>query len=328
MLPALLARFPALARVPRVPLATHHTPVQASSAGRMLWVKRDDLSGTVLGGNKVRALEFLLAGVRAGDEVLTVGGTGSTHALATAVYARTLGARVHVLRWPQEMNDASRAVDARLREAADEVTDTWSPVSAYARVLVRRLASRVARRAPPLHWIPAGGSTPLGVLGHVSAALELAEQVRRGELPVPERIVVPLGSGGTVAGLWLGLAIAGLPAQVIAVRVVPRIVANARRVQRLAEDAARLIERESGERVARPDVARLVVRAEFYGGAYGRETAAGREAAACFAAAHGAGALAGRVDGTYSAKAFAAALTACDDRPTVFWLTFDGRWMG
>ena len=59
-------------------------------------------------------------------------------------------------------------------------------------------------------YIPLGGSTPLGTLGHVNAALELADQVERGELPLPGRVVVPLGSGGTAAGLALGFAIAGL----------------------------------------------------------------------------------------------------------------------
>lgn len=324
--PALYARFPSMRHLPRVPLASHFTPVEPCGAARALWVKRDDLSGSLLGGNKVRALEFLLAGVRAGDEVLTVGGTGSTHALATSVHARALGARASVIRWPQEMNDSARAVDVRLRAIADELTDAGSVVESYARALVRRARARARRGRARLHWIPAGGTTALGILGHVSAALELAEQVRRGDAPPPERVVLPLGSGGTAAGLWLGLALAGLSTTVVAVRVVPRIVANAARVRRLAAGAARLLERETGERLPSPDPGRLVVATGWYGGAYGRETLAAKEAAACFAESHGAG-DGSRVDATYSAKAFAAALALCDERETLFWLTFDGRWM-
>src|SRR5256885_1804915 len=61
------------------------------------------------------------------------------------------------------------------------------------------------RRRPHTVFVPLGGSTPLGTLGHVNAALELAEQVAAGALPEPAAVVVPLGSGGTAAGLLLGL---------------------------------------------------------------------------------------------------------------------------
>src|ERR687890_332349 len=75
----LLDHFPELARIPRAALATLPTPIEplpnASPAGS-LWIKRDDLSAEVFGGNKVRALEFLLGSVRRGDTVLTIGGEG------------------------------------------------------------------------------------------------------------------------------------------------------------------------------------------------------------------------------------------------------------
>ena len=71
------------------------------------------------------------------------------------------------------------------------------------------LAQATPARAPS-RYIPLGGSTALGTLGHVNAALELADQVEAGELPLPGRVVVPLGSGGTAAGLALGFAMAGL----------------------------------------------------------------------------------------------------------------------
>ncbi|MCA7081928.1 pyridoxal-phosphate dependent enzyme, partial [Staphylococcus aureus] len=73
------------------------------------------------------------------------------------------------------------------------------------------------------HFVPAGGTSPLGILGHVAGALELARQVDEGLLPPPARVVLPLGSGGTTAGLVLGLAIAGIDAEVVGVQVVPRV---------------------------------------------------------------------------------------------------------
>lgn len=287
--------------------------MEPSSLGTALWVKRDDLSGVPLGGNKVRALEFLLGGVTTGEAVLTVGATGSTHALATALYASRLGATTEVHRWPQEMNDAARLVDARLRAAASVHDARWIG-AAYLRVALRRMRGRV-------HWIPAGGTSPLGILGHVDAAFELVDQVNEGRMPRPARVVLPLGSGGTAAGLVLGFALAGLETEVIAVQVVPRVVARAARVRHLARATRRLLERVSGQQLGDAPLTPFRVESAFYGGAYGRELPAGRDAAARFRTVH-AGAM---LDATYSAKACAAALARCDDRPTLFWLTYDSR---
>ncbi|HEX5832088.1 MAG TPA: hypothetical protein VFY16_13990, partial [Gemmatimonadaceae bacterium] len=82
------------------------------AGGVRLWLKRDDRNAPVLAGNKVRALEWLLGDVRAGDLVLTVGGVGSTHVLSTAVHAARLGARTVALRWPHETHPVARLVAA------------------------------------------------------------------------------------------------------------------------------------------------------------------------------------------------------------------------
>jgi len=310
---ALVRRFPPLARLPHAALGAFPTPVvDASALSTDLWVKRDDLTGEPLGGNKVRALEWLLGGVRPSERVVTVGAMGSTHVLATATYAQRLGARVTVYRWPQEASPAALEVSRRIERVAREHAIARTVAGAYARAAVARL--RGAR------WIPAGGSSPLGALGYVAAALELAEQIVRGVLPAPRRIVVPLGSGGTTAGLWLGAAIAGLDAEIVGVRVVPRVVANRRRVRSLAHGAARLIERLTSERVARPRTNALRIVHEEYGGAYGRETASGHAAARRFAEWCGLS-----LDATYSAKALAAVFSAPQEGPTLFWLTFDPR---
>ena len=314
----LLLRYPSLAWVPRVRLGAFPTPVERLPSARgELWIKRDDLSGTPLGGNKVRALEFLLAGLVPGEEVVTTGARGSTHALATAFYGRALGARVTVVRWPQEMNPEAYQVAAAIRGVAAEVRDARSTLGALALGTLLRLR-RHAR------WIPPGGTSARGALGHVNAALELAEQVSAGRLPMPARIVVPLGSGGTAAGLALGLAIAGMETTVCCAVVAPRIVANRRRVLSMAGKCARFIEQGTGTKVPRPDPARLVVDRTQYGGAYGRATTQGQDAARWLLNAAGIA-----IDTTYSAKAFAAAMAsvANDERggPTLFWLTYDAR---
>jgi D-cysteine desulfhydrase len=304
--------------LPRVPLGRFPTPViAATTLGDDFWVKRDDLSADPLGGNKVRALEFLLAGVRSGDRVITVGSAGSTHALAVAIYAKKLGARVLVGRWRQEMNTQAARVADRLGREADEAPIFRTPLMAYL------WAWR--ERAHGGHWVPAGGRSPLGTLGHVNAGLELAEQVGRGMLPAPRHVIVPLGTGGTAAGLTLGFAIAGLRTVVVGARVVPRIVGRERRVLSLIASTARLIERVTGDRVARPGHGSFRVAHESYGGAYGRETEPGRTVTGEFRAWSGL-----ELDATYSAKACAVAvgLTESDGGARLFWLTFDSRILG
>lgn len=317
---ALYARWPLLrGTLPRVDLRVRETPLERWRLGEVtLLVKRDDLSTPTLGGNKARALELLLAGVGPDDELLTMGSTGSTHALAVAHFAGRLGARTHVIAWPQEEHAVSRATAARLRGLA-RVSVARSPVTAAVRAALLRTRSGV-------RWIPAGGSTPLGALGHVDAALELASQLARDGDRAPDVLVVPLGSGGTVAGLLVGLELAGLPTRVVGVRVVPRLVANHARVARLARRTAALLARLSGTEPLRLDPGRLSIEQSEYGGAYARETESARDAAAAVRAIGGP-----PLEGTYSGKALAAALArarGARGERILFWLTFDGRWLG
>jgi 1-aminocyclopropane-1-carboxylate deaminase/D-cysteine desulfhydrase-like pyridoxal-dependent ACC family enzyme len=301
-----------------VDLQVRETPVERwELGGTALLVKRDDLTTPTLGGNKARALELLLAGVGRDDVLLTVGSTGSTHALAVAHFGARLGARTEVITWPQEEHDVSLATAARLREIA-HVTTAWSPPTAMLRATARRLLRRV-------RWIPAGGSSPLGALGHAAAALELADQLGREGTPAPDTLVVPLGSGGTAAGLLVGLALAGLPTRVLGVRVVPRVVANRRRVLALARGAAALFGERAGVAAPVIDEARFAIEGAQYGGAYARETHASRTSQELMLEREGPA-----LEGTYSAKALAAALAHARAAPAervLYWLTFDGRWL-
>lgn len=312
--PPLLRRFPALAALPRVSLCALPTPIELTSApdGRPVLLKRDDLSAAPVGGNKARGLEFVLGRVRPGDRVVTVGPSGSNAALATATYAASLGAGTTVVRWRQHMNPAARAVDARTRAVA-HIVDARHPVVAYALATVLRMQPRTT-------WVPAGGASPLAVLGHVNAALEVVEQLTSGAISVPSRVFVPLGTGGTAAGLALGFRIAGARTLVTAVRVVPRIVGRAGRVAGLANAAASLIERLTGAFAPRLSAADIAIEHGFYGGEYGRPLPDS-------GSLHGWARTAGVVlDDTYSLKTAAAAFSSTEPRP-LLWLTFDGRVM-
>ena len=312
-------RYPELARIPRARLTTLPTPVEQlrdAAPDGSFWIKRDDLSAGEFGGNKVRALEFLLGAVRPGDVVLTIGGEGSTHVLATAYHASRLGARTQAIRWRHEMHGVSHVVAARARAMCEDVTTTRTILGTAVRAAWRRARSR------RIHWVPMGGSSALGTLGHVNAGLELADQIRGGVLPHPGRLVVPLGTGGTAAGLALGLAVAELRVTVVGARIGPRIGANRSNVYRLARATAALIGRVSGRHVPELAPEAVAVVHDVYGGAYGRALPAGEEIARQLEVWRGIA-----LDATYSAKAMAAAvaLHRRHEVPTLFWLTFDAR---
>ncbi|HEX2569202.1 MAG TPA: pyridoxal-phosphate dependent enzyme [Polyangia bacterium] len=284
---ALLSTFPALAdRIPWQPLGHFPTPLQRidhrfghllgpfAPGGGTLWVKRDDLCGGPYGGNKVRKLEFLLsdAARRGARRLLTIGAYGSNHVLATTVYGRRAGFDVDAVLFPQPLS--ARVFDQLLAEA--HAGARLIPTRSY---LGAGLAVARGRLRRGVYWIPAGGSSPLGVLGYVSAGLELAAQIRAGEAPPFDTIYVPLGSGSTAAGLWLGLALAGWAGRLIAVRVVDRIVANRTLVRWWAAGGARLLRRAGLATLpgTRPE---LYVDHRFFGPGYAHPTPAAEDAVA------------------------------------------------
>ena len=272
-----------------------------------LWIKREDLSSTLYGGSKVRALEFLLTGAHPATVYVTVGGTGSTHCLATAVHAAALSQRTVLAQFPQPATDVTRFIAAACERAATRVVRTrWR--GALPIVLGR--AWLTARRLGPARWIAGGGASPRGVIGHFLAGLELASQ-----LPdPPDGIVVPLGSGGTTAGLALAVATLRWPTRVIAVRVAPVVVANRWRVRALARDAARLLA-PLGVTLEQSSLPLVVING--IGAGYGHPSAGG-EAARALAGAHGL-----MLEPTYGAKAFAVLDAAkLGFRRVVFWHTF------
>jgi D-cysteine desulfhydrase len=311
-------RFPGLSGLPRAELCTLPSPVHRVEHELVhgdMWVKRDDLNAAACGGNKARSLEFLLGGIGPGDAVLTVGGAGSTHILSTIRHAEGLGARVEAYRWTHDMNPVADIVAAAIEVHAPTSIIRQSTVLSLTIAHLKAWKTRA-------RFIPLGGSSPLGILGHVNAALELDMQIRAGVLPTPEKVIVPLGSGGTTAGLLLGFAIAGLPIEVVGARVGPRAFVNRRRVLSLARRTSSLITRLTGERLPAIDPSRLRIVHDVYGGAYGRALPGSDDAAAILRDAAGI-----KLDGTYSAKAWVAALAECRSTkgPVLFWLTFDAR---
>ena len=290
------------------PSALEAHPALARALGlQALWLKREDLTG----GNKVRGLEFLFAGAPPRSVFVTIGAMGSSHCLATARGARTLGYRTAVATFPQPETDASRGVAATMTATANVVVRASSMVTLpWAVLRAWRAAHRLGGGTP--HWIPGGGADPRAVIGHFLAALELGSQL---DAP-PDTIVVPLGTGGTAAGIALGVAWLGWSTEVVAVRVAPWLVANRWRTVRLARKTAALMRRD-GIELGVPRSAIRVRVVEAMGKGYGHPTPKGERARA-LAAEHNL-----RLDPTYGAKAFGFLQRAdVHVQRVVFWHTF------
>jgi D-cysteine desulfhydrase len=334
---ALFAVWPELAgRVPWVELGALPTPVQRldRTAGRLpgggeLWVKRDDRSSPVYGGNKVRTLEALfgLARAEGARRIYSTGAFGSNHAAATVLHARRVGLEPGVILFPQPPSHAALE-NLRVILAARPRTTALPHWSALP-VGMAWVGARDRRAGVRSHLMVPGGATPEGALGYVSAALELARQVERGELPAPKTVLIGVGSTCTSAGLLVGLRAAatlGLgwraPPKLVSVRVTPWPVTSAARIVALARRTARgLAERlgEPGWAFDRATLARgLEVDGRYLGRGYGHPTPTGIDAIHLFRETAGL-----ELDTTYSGKAAAAALDRLrrEGGPLVYWST-------
>lgn len=207
-----------------------------------LLVKRDDRSADRYGGNKVRKLEFVLADARRRGltDVWTIGSLGSNHVLATSIYARELSLVPHAIQFPEPVDDHVRETLAALSTTDPDLVLVEDADAAFEAGDARRREFRNSS-PPPYYYVPPGGSTPVGELGFVNAALELADQVERGDAPGPDTIVVPVGSGGTLAGLLCGVRLAGLDVDLVGVRTAMESFGNAARIADLARETATLL---------------------------------------------------------------------------------------
>jgi 1-aminocyclopropane-1-carboxylate deaminase/D-cysteine desulfhydrase-like pyridoxal-dependent ACC family enzyme len=319
---ALFRAFPGLEEaIPRISIGDYPTPVHrlhdvAGAEYGNIWVKRDDLTHAQYGGNKVRKLEFILANAqRAGAQrLITVGAAGSHHALATAVHGGNLGFKVTLVLFPQRVTEHMRTV--LLSDVAFGATLRFTPRMESVPLALWR-ARLVTRESA--HVIPPGGSDSSGTLGYVSAALELLEQVERGELPMPEVVHVAAGTLGTSVGLAIGFALARVPVRIVASRITSWLVANERAVAKLARETLEVLSRAGAPVPPLEDVlSRLELHDRQLGEGYGRSTPAGD------AAARTIGSFGLTLDGTYTAKAAAELLASAAREPTrnhLFWHT-------
>ncbi len=298
--------FPELGRrLNKIALAALPTPVQRHSLscrGQRLdvWFKQDNLTGKIYGGNKVRKLEYLFSRVRQKNcpRVATFGAVSSNHALATALYARKLQIDpICFLSHQTKTPAAALSLNMHLANKS-EIVAFGGSYAERVKTLRRHLWNRGAA------VIPMGGSSWLGTVGFVNAGLELAEQITAGELPAPGRVYIATGTMGTAAGLALGLALAGLPTDVHAVRVSPAAITNELVLRRLMRKTAHMLHRLAPSFPAGlAERARVTLRHDYFAPGYAKSNE--KTDAAVRLAADQAGIT---LESTYTGKALAALL--------------------
>ncbi|MCP4666266.1 MAG: pyridoxal-phosphate dependent enzyme [Deltaproteobacteria bacterium] len=325
--PSLFKYYPELdKKLPWVRLASLPTPVQKLHhlGFDNLWVKRDDHSSPVYGGNKVRKLEFLLADAKKKNRkrVITFGAIGTNHGLATAIFSRNLGLDCTLLLFWQPVTGN---VKQNLRLFKKYHAKTMYKKTMLNTVISFFVTQRI--RHPGAYFIFAGGSSHIGTLGFVNAAFELRSQIEQGLMPEPAVIFCPTGSNGTAAGLHLGTLLAGLNTKVVGVRVTeshfgPLQTCTGDSIQKLAKSAYHYLRSICG---SLPDIKinSPTILGDYFGDGYGYATEKGKKAYHLLKKKENI-----ILDPTYTSKAFAAVLDYCkghadNSKPVLYWHTYN-----
>jgi D-cysteine desulfhydrase len=317
----------------RVRLATLPTPLaaaprlaQALRAGS-LYVKRDDLTGFAIGGNKARPLEFLVGAAAAdrADTLVTGGAPGSNFCAAAAAAALRAGLRCELVLAGQPPRIPGPALALALAWGA---TVRWTGVADRDSVddQLPRAAADLACGGHRPYLIPRGGATGLGAMGYALAAFELHEQLEAIGVGAA-RVVVAVGSGGTLAGLVAGNVALGRPWTLVGASVSRPAEDASRRVLALARECAHLLGRAGapdhapggtarpGPATAEPQPADVVV-VDARGPGHGLPSHEGGVAAERAMRTEGL-----MVDPVYTAKALAMVPRYADGGDMVFWHT-------
>ncbi len=218
----------AISYPPRIALAQTPTPLQLLprvselyGQGCRIWVKRDDLTGAALSGNKIRKLEFVVAAAREQgcDTLITCGGEQSNHCRATALVGAQLGFHVHLLlrgKAPQDI-DGNLLLDHLAGATINHYAGREFSSDDLEQVFTD-WQNHYASQGHKAYCIPIGASDGVGIWGYIAAAQELQGDMQAAQIS-KANVVCATGSGGTQAGLTLGTVLHDVPMQVWGVNV-------------------------------------------------------------------------------------------------------------
>lgn len=261
--------------LPWVPLAHRPTAVEPTTAvaswlGRRdgVAMKRDDLISPVYGGNKVRRFELVFgrALARGAKRIVTVGGIASTQVMATILFAKAHGIPVRAVLFDQPLTRFARESVAAFALAGAELVYGGGYPGTFAKAVWAQ------NRERGNYFVFPGASGPLANVGYVDAMLELGRQVERGEAEIPDVIVLPTGSSGTMAALALGVAYLGWKTEVVGVRITSRVVCNRFVVENLVARTNAFLRKLDPSFPDLADAARFTIDHSAIGDGYGHPT--------------------------------------------------------
>lgn len=281
----------------QLPTPLHAAPRLSDELGVAVWFKRDDLTGIGLGGNKVRALEYLLADARAKgcDALVTGAGVQSNWTMLAALTATRYGLEPFVVCYGDSVADRGNLL--LHRQIGTTISFTGDPERTSVDAAMDVLAGELREHGRRPYVVPRGGATPVGSLGYLRASLELSVQFAELTEP-PTALWLPAGSGGTCAGLVAGAALRPGSSEIVGVTVSRPVADITDQVRRLAAGALELIGAKGGLHVD--------IRDGWIGPGYGVPSAAGEAAAALVARTESV-----FLDPVFGAKAMAALIDAC-----------------
>lgn len=263
--------------LPRFPLATLPTPLDelprlSRELGVRVVIKRDDLTGFALGGNKVRKLEFLVADAleKNCDVLVTGGGVQSNHIRTTAAAARRAGMDAVGVFFSSPSGDVNgnflldQILGARLIYAQADKHET--------ELVIQRVCDDLRAQGRNPYLIPVGGSTKLGVISYILAVGELLDQARAQNIS-PDAIVITTGSCGTHAGVLAGMKVYDAEIPVHGITVSRSRGECLERITRLVTETLQFLERD-----VEWNESAIIVHDAYLGEAYAKITPEARAA--------------------------------------------------
>lgn len=332
--PLIFERYPTLPeKINWISLGNLPTPItKLEKLGKVigcdnLYLKRDDVSGNIYGGNKVRKLEFILPDAKRKNKehTLTLGAAGSNHCVATTIYAKKLGIKNISLLLPQP-NTKYLQKNLLLQKAFGGEIKYLSSVYLIPFAVIFQMIKIFLKTKKIPYYIPAGGSSIFGCIGYVNAAFELKKQIDENIIPEPDFIFVPAGTCGTAAGLELGIKVLNLKSKIISVRVVDKIVCNQQKISKLANKTSLFLHKidHSFPKIEiKPDNIFFLV--DYFGDGYAKFTEKGMLAVKIMKELENI-----ELEGTYTGKAMAGLIDWCSkkdvyNKTILFWNTYNSQ---
>lgn len=309
----LFASYPELEKkIPYISFGCFPTPIQKLNKILIghkrptIYLKDDGVAGMLqnsnplFGGNKIRKLEFLLADAQQknASTLLAIGASGSNSVTCTATYAHKLGLECIAQLIPQPPSKVLQR-NLLLMNHYDVNFKIFDRTSLH-EIIIESFHECKKNTGRYPYPIPAGESSPRGILGFVNAAFELKNQIDNKLMPEPDKIYIPLGTGGSSLGLLIGIKALNLKTKIIAVAIEPMNVDTRTEQLRKKFYATIQLIRDMDENFPAQqfDLSQLEIRYKYSGDSYGLATSTAQQASTIFKKRENI-----NLDGTYTAKA-------------------------